>query len=411
MYSRWRDRGGFATNHISSVWKTQNGSVPFQSSTLYPYKTGTVEQFQDNVATEYDKRIGEGQIINQPCHQLIETQSARLAPYKALRTSGPQPPAPNEYVQIDYSGSNVNNDFTHDVIPTIDTAGLLTTAATACRAKIQAPDVQGLVFLKELKQTLATLRSPLKGAQQTLDALKQKQARGAFKGAADQHLSVIFGIMPFYNDIVSALKVFQSADKLSVRMTARGFASSSATSTSTQSLLNWWPTVPVKPVSTFIDRKVTVRAYSLYEVGIDLGNAGKLGLFTEIPRQLWAVVPYSFLVDKFYALGNYLGAITPKIGIKILAEGYTVYEERLFSRTVNPYTVTDGYMTGSGGGDYRGLSIREKTRTPGSLGPYVGVSYYNKLDTFMYLALISLITQRLADLEPKVARKPRRRRI
>lgn len=399
MYTRWRDRGGFATSTISSTWKQgPSATTTFSSSTLYPYTTGTLEQIEDTPSKDFKKRSGRGDILNTPMHQLFESRSARASQYRALRVRGAQPVPGGEYVDIFYSGSNINSDFSHDVLPSIDITSLLTAAATACRAKIQAPDVQGFVFLAELRQSLKTLRDPLEGARKALKAIEQKNARGFFKSAADQHLAIVFGLMPFYNDLVKGLKAIRSTEK-PFRYTARGIASGSASLGSTQSLVSWWPTVPQKPVNTVIDRNVTVRAYSLYEVSLDLGVSGKLGFSPmEITSAYWELIPYSFVLDRFVDVGKLLDAIKPKIGVTILTEGYTILSETNYSRTCTNYTVVDGNMDGSGGGDYRGLSRREKTRIPGSLGPNVGLTFYPKVDVGFATSMISLITQKLTKL-------------
>jgi hypothetical protein len=79
---------------------------------------------------------------------------------------------------------------------------------------------------------------------------------------------------------------------------------------------------------------IQVRAYCHYKADMTYLPARDFGL-TELPLTAWELVPFSFVVDWFVNIGDWLEALTPKLGIKILSEGYTVKRKLLSLRTVS----------------------------------------------------------------------------
>jgi hypothetical protein len=69
---------------------------------------------------------------------------------------------------------------------------------------------------------------------------------------------------------------------------------------------------------------VSVRTGILYE----LDHRDVFGLsFKEIPITAWELVPYSFVIDWFVNAGDYIQAVTPKLGVKVLGSWSTTEDE------------------------------------------------------------------------------------
>lgn len=89
-----------------------------------------------------------------------------------------------------------------------------------------------------------------------------------------------------------------------------------------------------------LTHKVDAHAYAKYQVSRQSGIVNRLrefGLF-DVPLATWELVPFSFVVDWFVPIGDYLAAVQPKIGVKVLDSGYTVHTTKVVKRTLTGYT-------------------------------------------------------------------------
>lgn len=85
--------------------------------------------------------------------------------------------------------------------------------------------------------------------------------------------------------------------------------------------------------------KVEVKAYAKYRVVNQSGVKNRLNDFGafDIPRYMWEVVPFSFVVDWFVPIGDWLGAITPKVGVEVIDSGVTVFTSKTVERVLESY--------------------------------------------------------------------------
>lgn len=88
-----------------------------------------------------------------------------------------------------------------------------------------------------------------------------------------------------------------------------------------------------------ITQKVEVHAYAHYCHSVS-GFSSKLNDFGafDVPRAIWELCPWSFIVDWFIPIGDWLGAITPKVGVEILASGVVVHDVKSVTRVVTGWT-------------------------------------------------------------------------
>lgn len=82
-----------------------------------------------------------------------------------------------------------------------------------------------------------------------------------------------------------------------------------------------------------------VRAYAYYRVmatGL-ISRLNDFGAF-DVPRAIWELVPFSFVVDWFVPIGDWLASLTPKFGVEILVSGYREHDRKEVIRTLTGYT-------------------------------------------------------------------------
>lgn len=428
---RSRTQGGFTPVALSgTINRYQMPSYPYPNPYLYP--VGTRAEMVDFV----NKPFVKGKTwVNNPMVRSETTYAVTPGMLYGSTTNTPQV-GDNISWETQYAGE-FDTDFLEmrRASPLYDFSNLNTEAATKALSRIRAPEVNGLVSLGELRETLSYIRNPFAGAVKVLEAitpsarrkaaydslrtaiatartdgrreryesalvkLKLLHAKRGLTAAAETHLSVIFGAMPLIDDVKGLLKVLRDGgtEFHFSPITARGSASSSATTTKTITLYGW------VPWTLSHTRTVSCRAYSVYEErqGFTTTSA-RLGFdLSLVPVAAWQLVPYSFLADWGFNVSNYLSSLRPKTGVDVKAEGLVV-------------TIVDAWIaksssaaTSGGGWTYnctpasRARVDRRNERVPAHLGDYSGIvlkaSAKDLLeDLYKVSASISLLTQKLS---------------
>jgi len=279
---------------------------------------------------------------------------------------------------------------------------MITLACTRALGGIKAPDIQGHVFVAELQKTLNTLRNPIKGITDYLTRAQRKgrrkppkfaKSKSAARGAADQYLGSYYGILPMMMDVEGIIKALHRT--VVDRQTSR------ASESSTVSLPPVLTTTDLGAIDRFVHRDsgtevVTVRAGSLYGIRNQCFLDGfGIGL-SDIPAAAWELVPYSFVVDWFFNVGEVIQALSPVSDVNRLSEWYTVKRVVTVNRVISSHTsrVASWSIT-TPSTDWQSCIYETYTRVPTSLGNHVGLAFKPRLNTFKVLAGISLITQLL----------------
>jgi len=153
-----------------------------------------------------------------------------------------------------------------------------------------------------------------------------------------------YGWSPLVKDIVDQLKAINAQllrDDLTQRDYTRvsgkwlGEKSSPSTTGVVKDGGSW-------TMETAYTHKVEARAYAKYRVSLKSGVLNRLNDFGafDVPRALWEIVPYSFVVDWFVPIGDWLGAITPRVGVEMLEGGSVVRHSKEQRRTLTGYVST-----------------------------------------------------------------------
>lgn len=95
------------------------------------------------------------------------------------------------------------------------------------------------------------------------------------------------------------------------------------------------------------------RAVMYYSVNIHAAALKRLGLIN-LAATLWELTPFSFVVDRFLPVGDFLGNLDAMAGVTVLS---STYSERLDLVAVRPqYARADGGTVGGSRGTYKGYS-------------------------------------------------------
>lgn len=88
-----------------------------------------------------------------------------------------------------------------------------------------------------------------------------------------------------------------------------------------------------------VQHNVECHAYAHYchSVSGFLSRFNDFGAFA-VPRAIWELCPWSFVIDWFIPIGDWLGALEPKVGVDILASGVVVHDVKVVTRVLTGWT-------------------------------------------------------------------------
>lgn len=161
--------------------------------------------------------------------------------------------------------------------------------------------------------------------------------------AARLELEFRYGWTPLVHDIVDSLKAIY-AQQLRDDLVKRDFTK--VYERKTQSNRQTWNvSVPkfgggnwTATVTCVTD--VTCKAYATYTVNEESSLMNRLndfGMF-DIPRYLWEVTPLSFVADWLIPVGDWLGALSPKVGVNVIDSGVVTVVSQEVTRRLSGYT-------------------------------------------------------------------------
>jgi hypothetical protein len=201
---------------------------------------------------------------------------------------------------------------------------------TKCYSEAAEPDWQSTVFAQELGKTIQMIRRPLKGSldliakyKRTVNAsLKYKGKRltstEAQLGAwANAHLEYRYGWKPLMQDIGDAIKAMTtavnaagSAGLRSRHVTRDGWrGNASGRGDVTANVCPGYQASTVHYEHLFTVRVDSGLIYDIVEPSKGEAIRYALGLtLDQVPSHAWEVVPFSFVVDWFVNVGDFLNA-------------------------------------------------------------------------------------------------------
>lgn len=330
MTLRTRTEGSFSTGADSYRY---DGTLYALSDKEY-LKVGETKKTTDVVTPKFRQRVERGEIINNPFESWsVKRQHSLVGP--AFKTSAH------------------TWDYTHAYWPPpgsyltkwgVDFAESFSEACTEARARQASPDIDGIVEAAEARQTMELFRLR---TWNLVEQLRKERAYATRKGLgnlvsagrlfSNNWLMARYGIMPFVRLMHDALVV---GPRIRTRReTARGagpiVAGSEIVETVTSSDSNYYDTWTVSRTWN-----VSTRAGILYEYD-NFQNKWGFSL-ANVPAAIWEATPWSFVVDWFLNTGDFIRALTPKLGTTELASWSGFHSEVRIVATRTSYGVGTG---------------------------------------------------------------------
>lgn len=312
--------------------------------------TPLFESMEDVVTLEFERKKNEGKIINSP---MEKTSTLWHHEYGALNSGY----AGLTGIPDSWKETSFDIEATYylpwTLVPTaaaIDEENLIDIAVAQAHANRSQAEFQALVTAAEARKTVDSVGSILGRIFRILKQIKRLEYRKLKKEIKldelqDRYLEARYAIRPLIYDFEQAATAWNS--QLPQRQTSRGFASDTSVKEDSGSYIAHSSRTEYYEASQSIVTKV--RAGVLDELHLDtLDEHLSVWGMDSFAESAWELVPFSFIVDWFFNVGDTIAAWTPKRGLTKLASWYTlerVTTERLahVSSSANIY---DSYWTG-----------------------------------------------------------------
>jgi len=392
-----------------------DGSLSSESN-VSPFNiktSGALESITQRVHPQFKKRMCFGEVIMGPVAQITDRRSS----YASSMTFGPHPVWGMRKISGDVAawGAASMQRPTH---PSMDgnIPFVRDLVLTKVFAKVAPSEADIIVSLAEARKTAQMLRSPF---QKSLDLVTDmvgfrnrllKKGMNYANATVQAYLEFRFGIMPTIYDIQNLAKAVRAKPKTSKRLVAR----SSVELFDVSQRLDAGCSFPgltgleMKCIDAWRHRVSAGVLYELTETRDDetLRNFG--GRLSDIPRAMYELVPFSFVLDRFYSVGPWLTAMTPRLGVDVKGSWLTTIDARVTdflvmsaSIKVNTAPVTDYVQTG---GSYR-EEISSKVREVNVKVPSLPPTNVGDLSITQIIDHAALICQVLGTFDVKQLRR------
>lgn len=394
---RVRTSGNISRPVMRNSWHHCDGSV-----TYGPYydgpKTGTSKVTEDVVTPNFRQVVALGGIVNNPF------SSTELS-YSGSETGYAHGYAPTsgclngESYQSDAGWLSHPNWLGQlEAVPAVDpdaVADLVAVVSTRALANVAPASFEGFVNLGELPETIGMIKNPIGKLDQLLTS---RNFLRQVEGAGSLYLMGRYGIRPLVNEIskgIEQLTLWQPPKPKRETARASGQIVESDSWSTTKDVAGTY-----RLNSTYTTKHVVnVRAGILYSDMLEFDRLRMWGVLPHhVPRALWELLPYSFVVDWFANVGDYLSAITPYVGVQQLAQWVTVREAITTARsTTSTYLISaSGWSSTRNPSGTQSVTRTSVTRTP-SLTAGLSFLPRNKVagDIWKTLDLSAMIYQQL----------------
>jgi hypothetical protein len=363
------------TQEYYQTWNPSNSSEQIYFTHAHHYKGQGVDMY-DEVNSDFERRRARGEIIMSPMrkriYRITDTHGnghtirqiathlvAGVPRQTLLRVKYWQGPAVYQTLKGGVSipiyiepGAVLNQKDMNDFI---------TEKSTELQNKRGRPDHDIWESVAELDKTVSILPGLLKSLKKATPLVKRSDLQ---KSISEVWLTYRYGIKPLLADIEGVMKgLNKKVGKIRQNYRATGMIQAKSAETLTWNSAQYGLTI----LANYEDR-MTVRACSIDE--FDATQAFNIGFSTKGLLTLpWELTRYSFVVDWFTNIGDFLGAITPAVGFTQLGSCISVFREK---------EITLSHITDIGNGGWEVLIpsqgryhsyVGEYQRTPGTPSP------------------------------------------
>lgn len=345
MVTRFRFKTDLQPLHIaeSRLYYPNCGFSSWYEYDSYDTHTGRWKEIYDQVTPNFRKRVNAGEVIINPL-TIIEKDvfndggNAGHGSISGYTCGGSLPELKvdsnywyavmgrNIYLDKDSYGLPLKIPPSSDVSHA-DLASAISEAATSVQSKVASGDAQVLEDMAQFGQAMDLFRKPLAGAQRLTSAFekvlrnRQQSAGKAFGslGAAGaqfvsgEWLKYRYGILPIINDMKAIMATLarppqkiRKTEHASVQLSGSSYASGISPSG------DWYFEHKRESHTDILVRATSIDEY-FRSFRTDLGLS-----VDQIPRTVWNIIPFSFVVDWFVNVDDFINAITPKVGVRHL---------------------------------------------------------------------------------------------
>jgi len=289
------------------------------------------EKIRDIVTPKFFKRIGNGDIINNPCYISASTLACGGGSYSASGLISSN----QGHVYSQSGGSTTlyeaNMHNLHNNLSAISEADLEDMIQRSRLSALSNVDSTPFAFgedILEIRETLRFLKRPLSSLAKVAKKVRRlaRSKMNARKGLsladalAEAYLEYRFAVTPLVRSSMSIVEAYSDKNsRREKRRTARGF-SRFADDASDSPELHFSSTV-YDNFHRSVSTKIDVHSGILYEVKNPVNDLNfRLGLrLKDIPVTLWQIVPLSFMVDRVVdissAISGFLALSDPSVTI------------------------------------------------------------------------------------------------
>lgn len=368
MTERVRSRVESVTTDWWKTAETQQstlGSQPVTADTSGSYtENETYEEMTDVVTPRYKQISANGGIVNSPMSKVKTITRDNLCYYKYLYSwekwyELPPPDDPGQWGTFyhAYEGVFPSSDYldvANDLpqLPSYDEQAKIDQAVAKAWAATDVTELQSLVTLAEGKKTVLSLISIFTRLIKILKKIKRLDIKGLMnelsaKELSDRYMELRYALRPLVYEVKGVAAALQTeAGTKPNRLTFRGITTYQDDDVSTVTIpvtysnfAGVWDYDIVR--TTKWERNISVRAGVLTQ--LEQLNSLNIWGMTQPVESLWELVPFSFVVDWFFNVGDVLSAWTPNYGLKALASWYVVEkrEYQFLSETHTNCETTD----------------------------------------------------------------------
>jgi hypothetical protein len=320
-------------------------------------------EMDDVVTPNFRRLIKDGFIINNPCSYSHVVESATIGSYAAYYTS-------NGALVYQSGGSGSVARFYEATfgpnLPSLEDMvdELVATAKSMALSRIDKSPYAFLEDVFELRETIRFIRDPLESLRTLSESFKKarlKRERYLLKkfkrnyksywrqfareprlqAYADVWLSYRFAFSPLVRSAHQLVEAVQTKLRRPERRTARGFSrgADDKSGNSIHTPFTWF-------VQNSVDYEVRASViYSVSNPSVDFFY--KYGLrLKDLPENIWAILPYSFMVDRILNLSNTFGGLVNLADPRVTIEGASVsvranktWKKELLSQNSSGYDV------------------------------------------------------------------------
>jgi hypothetical protein len=313
-------------NGITSISSTTNNTIADN--------VGETNSTWDEVTPNFRKRQRLGEIIINDFTNVRESRfdstngimSRANSPNPDGKTYRQQRDGPQLTYMMEQAGYGLRTKY---VIPQDKFLDAIHIAGTSARAQVSQQEADVLTMLLELKKTISTLLNPLNNLNTLISRFQRAKSLAnstlsLSKYIGSEWLKFRYGIMPIMYDIQGIIKAIEK-DKSKGRHHARGSKTLSESKLDPPAIWSHGD-IDTTYLDTYTD-EVIIKCGLVYDAKLHVSDYLGLNL-RAIPSTAWELIPFSFIVDWFVNVQEYIRALSAS-GIAPESGGYTVVTRTL----------------------------------------------------------------------------------